>query len=220
MFGGKGRKKRKRLMALLLAGAMVLSGMGISPLSVQAEETETVVEQVSETVSDGNAEITENSSGGLNDITSGSAEKIADAAIAQETKKVSEVAAQAAGIAVPVVQSADGTYVFESSALSVVAAGAKADGDTEVAGTEDYFTLIYSAKTKVDSSSKSFDDGYSSSQRVNFGDVVSVDKNAIKFKTSNAATVKIWWAEGGDNNRQMAILNGRDRKSVGRERVC
>ena len=208
MFGGKGRKKRKRLMALLLAGAMVLSGMGISPLSVQAEETETVVEQVSETVSDGNAEITENSSGGLNDITSGSAEKIADAAIAQETEKVSEVAAQAAGIAVPVVQSADGTYVFESSALSVVAAGAKADGDTEAAGTEDYFTLIYSAKTKVDSSSKSFDDGYSSSQGVNFGDVVSVDKNAIKFKTSNAATVKIWWAEGGDNNRQMAILNG------------
>ena len=208
MLGRRGRKERKRLMALLLAGAMVLSGMGISPISVQAEETETVVEQINKTVSDGNAEITENSSGGLNDITSGFAEKIADAAIAQETEKVSEVAAQAAGIAVPVVQSADGTYVFESSALSVVTAGAKADGDTEAAGTEDYFTLIYSAKTKVDSSSKSFDDGYSSSQRVNFGDVVSVDKNAIKFKTSNAATVKIWWAEGGDNNRQMAILNG------------
>lgn len=208
MLGRRGRKERKRLMALLLAGAMVLSGMGISPISVQAEETETVVEQINKTVSDGNAEITENSSGGLNDITSGFAEKIADAAIAQETEKVSEVAAQAAGIVVPVVQSADGTYVFESSALSVVTAGAKADGDTEAAGTEDYFTLIYSAKTKVDSSSKSFDDGYSSSQRVNFGDVVSVDKNAIKFKTSNAATVKIWWAEGGDNNRQMAILNG------------
>ena len=208
MLGRRGRKERKRLMALLLAGAMVLSGMGISPISVQAEETEPVVEQINKTVSDGNAEITENSSGGLNDITSGFAEKIADAAIAQETEKVSEVAAQAAGIAVPVVQSADGTYVFESSALSVVTAGAKADGDTEAAGTEDYFTLIYSAKTKVDSSSKSFDDGYSSSQRVNFGDVVSVDKNAIKFKTSNAATVKIWWAEGGDNNRQMAILNG------------
>ena len=179
MLGSRGRKERKRLMALLLAGAMVLSGMGISPFSVQAEETETVVEQINKTVSDGNAEMTENSSGELSDITSGSAEKIADETIAQETEKVSEVAAQAAGIAVPVVQSADGTYVFEASALSVVAAGAKADGDTEAAGTEDYFTLIYSAKTKVDSSSKSFDDGYSSSQRVNFGDVVSVDKNAI-----------------------------------------
>ena len=47
MFGSKGRKERKRLMALLLAGAMVLSGMGISPISVQAEET--AVEQVQET---------------------------------------------------------------------------------------------------------------------------------------------------------------------------
>ena len=64
MFGGKGRKERKRLIALLLAGAMQLSGMGISPISVQAEETETVVEQINKTVSDGNAETTENSSGG------------------------------------------------------------------------------------------------------------------------------------------------------------
>ena len=56
MLGRRGRKERKRLMALLLAGAMVLSGMGISPISVQAEETEPVVEQVKETVSDGNAE--------------------------------------------------------------------------------------------------------------------------------------------------------------------
>ena len=38
MFGSKGRKERKQLIALLLAGAMVLSGMGISPISVQAEE--------------------------------------------------------------------------------------------------------------------------------------------------------------------------------------
>ena len=96
---------------------------------------------------------------------------------------------------------------LETSALKDFAQGAKKDGDEEKAGTNEYFTLIYSAKTKVDSSSKTFDDGYSSKQRVNFGDVVSTDKNAIKFTTSNAATVKIWWAEGGDNNRQMAILN-------------
>lgn len=49
MFGSKGRKERKRLIALLLAGTMVLSGMGISPISVQAEETATAVEQVQET---------------------------------------------------------------------------------------------------------------------------------------------------------------------------
>ncbi|MBP3824739.1 MAG: hypothetical protein ILA11_03320, partial [Butyrivibrio sp.] len=49
-----------------------------------------------------------------------------------------------------------GTYVFESSALTAFAAGAKADGETETAGTEGYFTLIYSAKSKVDSSSKTW----------------------------------------------------------------
>ncbi len=98
-------------------------------------------------------------------------------------------------------------FVLETSSLTAFAQGAKADGDTESAGTNNYFTLIYSAKTKVDSSSKTFDDGYTSGQRVNFGGVASTEKNAIKFTTSNAATVKIWWAEGGDDNRQITILN-------------
>lgn len=101
MLGRRGRKERKRLMALLLAGAMVLSGMGISPLSAQAEEviveqvqkTEPLEEQVKETVSDGNAETNENV-GRINDIVSNPAEKIADEAVVQ-----------AAETAVPVVQS-------------------------------------------------------------------------------------------------------------------
>ena len=92
-------------MALLLAGAMVLSGMGISPISVQAEETGPVVEQVSETVSDGNAEMTENV-GNVNDIALSSAKNIAD-----------ESAVQAAET---VVQSADGQYVFDAATDSVV----------------------------------------------------------------------------------------------------
>ena len=100
-------------------------------------------------------------------------------------------------------------FVLETSALKDFAQGAKKDGDEEKAGTENYFTLIYSAKTKVDSSSKTFDDGYTSGQRVNFGGVASTEKNAVKFTTSNAATVTVWWAEGGDNNRQMAILNAK-----------
>ena len=91
--------------------------------------------------------------------------------------------------------------------LTAFAQGTKADGDSEKAGTDDYFTLLYSAKTKVDSSSKTFDDGYSATQRVNFGGTATTDKNAIKFTTSNAATVKVWWVEGGDDNRQITILN-------------
>lgn len=107
----------------------------------------------------------------------------------------------------PEAPSATTEFVLEVSSLTAFAQGAKADGDTEKAGTEDYFTLIYSAKTKVDSSSKTFDDGYASNQRVNFGGAASTEKNAVKFTTNNPATVKVWWVEGGDDNRQMAILN-------------
>ncbi|MGN0426714.1 MAG: pectinesterase family protein [Agathobacter sp.] len=99
-------------------------------------------------------------------------------------------------------------FVFDATAdLTAFAAGTKADGDIEKVGTENYFTLLYSAKTKVDGSSKTFDDGYAATQRVNFGGAASTEKNAIKFTTNNAATVKVWWVEGGDDNRQIAILN-------------
>lgn len=82
MLGRRGRKERKRLMALLLAGAMVLSGMGISPISVQAEETEPVVEQVSETVSDGNAETAREVLGEEEGIAAASTTRDANAAMA------------------------------------------------------------------------------------------------------------------------------------------
>ena len=82
MLGRRGRKERKRLMALLLAGAMVLSGMGISPISVQAEETEPVVEQVSETVSDGNAETAREVLGEEEGIAAASTTQDANAAMA------------------------------------------------------------------------------------------------------------------------------------------
>ena len=99
-------------------------------------------------------------------------------------------------------------FILDTTAdLKAFAQGDKADGDSEKAGTNDYFTLLYSAKTKVDSSSKTFDDEYAASQRVNFGGTAAIDKNAIKFTTSNAATVKVWWVEGGDNNRQITILD-------------
>ena len=104
--------------------------------------------------------------------------------------------------------SAKTEFTLDTTAdLKAFAQGTKADGDSEKAGTDGYFTLLYSAKTKVDSSSKTFDDGYAASQRVNFGDKVSTEKNAIKFTTSNAATVKVWWVEGGDDNRQITILD-------------
>ena len=96
-------------------------------------------------------------------------------------------------------------HVLEASALKAFAAGAKKDGDTEIV--EDYFTLLYSEKTKIDKSEKTWEDDYASAQRVNFGGKATTEKNAVKFTTSGPATVKIWWAQAGDDNREYAILD-------------
>ena len=98
-------------------------------------------------------------------------------------------------------------YTFESSALQAATAGSFTDGQEVKAGTDDYFTLYMSAKTKIDSSSKTWDDGYASEQRLNLGGKadLTVPKNVISFKTEGAASIKVWWVEGGDDNRQVAI---------------
>lgn len=101
------------------------------------------------------------------------------------------------------------TYTFESKNLTAFAADNKNNGKTEKAGTDNYFELIYSDKSKVDSSSKEFVDAYKSDQRVNFGGTVSTEKNAIKITTTfKDAKVKVWWA-AGDANRQIAILDSK-----------
>ncbi len=106
--------------------------------------------------------------------------------------------------------SGDNKYVLDvTTDLTAMAAGAKADGDTEKAGTEDYFTAIYSATSKVDGSNKSFDDGYAATQRFNMGGKTAIGdttKNAVMFETDGAATVKVWWVAGGDG-REMEIFN-------------
>lgn len=97
-------------------------------------------------------------------------------------------------------------YVLEALNLTQFAAGAKTDGDSEKAGTDNYFEIIYSAKSKVDTSKKDFEDGYSTNVRINFGGAATTSKNSVKFTTSNPATVKVWWVAGGDN-RPLGILN-------------
>ena len=100
------------------------------------------------------------------------------------------------------------TKVLEAKDLAAFDAGAKADGDSITAGTDGFFKVFFSAKSKVDSSSKSFNDGYESGQRINFGGKAEVGKNSVGFTTSGAATVKIWWVQQGDTDRHMAILDG------------
>ena len=103
------------------------------------------------------------------------------------------------------------TYVLDTTAdLAAMAAGDKADGDTEKVGTDGFFTIHYSAKTKIDSSNKTFDDAYVGSQRLNFGgkaQIGSTIKNVVEFTTEGPATVKIWWVQGGDDNREVGIFD-------------
>ena len=98
-----------------------------------------------------------------------------------------------------------GTHVLEASTLEAAAAGTFTDG--QEVKVDDYFTLYMSAKTKIDSSSKTWDDGYTSGQRINFGGKadIKVPKNVVSFKTEGPAEVKIWWVEGGDDHREVVI---------------
>ncbi len=102
------------------------------------------------------------------------------------------------------------TKVFESKDLEAKAQGSYSDGEEVKAGTDNFFILYMSAKTKVDSSSKTWgtegeENYYKSGQRLNFGGASTTSKQVISITTEYAATVKIWWVCGGDGNRYIAI---------------
>ena len=101
------------------------------------------------------------------------------------------------------------TYVFDATLdHEAMDQGAKADGDTATFA-DGFFTIHYSAKTKVDGSKKNFDDGYTATQRLSMGgktSIGSIVKNAIEFTTDEAATVTIWWVCGGDG-REIEIFD-------------
>ena len=105
----------------------------------------------------------------------------------------------------------ENVYVLDvSTDLEAMAADAANAGKEIVVN--DYFTVILGEKTKIDGSDKTFADDYVASQRLNFQHKTKADDNgvilpAVKFTTSAAATIKLWWVEGGDDNRQFAILN-------------
>ena len=92
-------------------------------------------------------------------------------------------------------------YVLDAAELELFGASEDNAGRAEKLGTENYFTLHYSAKIKVEANSKTFDDGYTSVNRINMGgkSVFGASaSNAIGFKTEGAATVKVWWVSGGE----------------------
>ena len=102
------------------------------------------------------------------------------------------------------------TYVLDAQTLTAFAAGTKADGDTELVA--DFFTIYYSAKTKIDTTkNKTWSDGYTFAEglRINWGGATAIGettKNAIEIVVDGTATVKVWWICGGDG-REIGIYN-------------
>lgn len=114
---------------------------------------------------------------------------------------------------VPIVAAETVTYTLDANTIDSFSAGAKKDGSTDTAGTDNFFTIHWSAKSKVDGSSKKdWGDGYAfteSRNRLNLQGGVSFDpvvKNAISFTTQGPATVKAWIVLGG-SGREMGIYD-------------
>lgn len=101
------------------------------------------------------------------------------------------------------------TYVLDIGSLADVAAGTKADGDTDTGGTDNFFTVHYKSTSRIESNAKTFSDGYSSTKRFNPQGALTVGNKpmaGISFTTEASAEVKIWWV-CGDVGRQMTILD-------------
>ena len=82
-----------------------------------------------------------------------------------------------------------------------------ADGD--ILKLNDIFTFIMSKNSRVDSSSKTWDD-FSGTQRFSFGGKTSTGsvpaKNALQITVDGAYTLKIWYVAGGDG-RYFALMD-------------
>ena len=112
-------------------------------------------------------------------------------------------------------------YTLKASDLSTFPAGDKDNGDYEKAGTDAFFTVIYSEKASVSGNNKTFSDGVSASHRIAWGDKTTVGDeilNAVKIKTLGSATVKIWWVCGADG-REVAVFS-QDGQVVGQSETA
>ena len=118
-----------------------------------------------------------------------------------------EVTEEASGDSDASAEPKDFVLDISTEFTEAVSAGAWSDGQRVKKGTDSFFSLYMSATTKVDANSKTFAEIGTPPRRLNFNAKpdLSVPKNAIKFTTGGEATVKIWWASGGDG-RQVSIL--------------
>ena len=68
-----------------------------------------------------------------------------------------------------------------------------ASNATTSAGTEDFFTLLFTKNSRLDPDERTFDDGYAATHQINFQGAVTTDANAVCFETQGPAVVQAWW---------------------------
>ena len=86
------------------------------------------------------------------------------------------------------------TYVLDPGTLPTFDSNTKAEGDTDTAGTDNFFTIHYKKATKIGDSAKDFL-GFSSTKRIDFQGAINLDtvSGAISFTTQDKATIKLFW---------------------------
>lgn len=180
IFNSASRKNLKQKFAMVLSVALVLSNLSISQVYAGS-------------VSGGDAD--------------SSTDQKEQEAVSVSPENVND--AEGEILMASSVSAGDGEYVLEMSDVeSILTQDPNNNGRIIKAGTDNYFELLLSEKTKINASEKTFIDNYIGTQRFNFGAKVSTEKDAIKFTTQGAASIKIYWACGDvDVDRQITILN-------------
>ncbi len=75
-------------------------------------------------------------------------------------------------------------------------------------GTDNFFTVQYSAKSRVDPHVVTWtgEDAFAGTHRINFNSKVATTANSVKFKTDAAATVKVWWEPVTDKELRPLVI--------------
>ncbi len=98
-----------------------------------------------------------------------------------------------------------------------------ASAATVTAGSEDFFTLLFTEKSRLDPNERTFDDGYQATHRINFNGAASTSANAVSFTLQGPAAVKVWWVgavsaeqyqSGQKELRPMVILDAAGKEAA------
>jgi hypothetical protein len=215
----------KRVMALILSGAMVMSNMTVtaaeltSETAVEASAEETATEEITaETEESAVSEsTTDKESSESEEAVEKKTEKESESDDSKSKKDTSEPEKEEEGKDEVAVNAETYTYTFDPGTVTLNTA---ADGAQQKVGTKNYFTLIMNSSSAISTTNNKTISGFTSTGRYTLGGTMTVNttdesknKSVIKFTTYGASTVKIWWGAGGAG-REIKIVDASNNEKV------